>query len=114
MVDQPSPPSLQAIPEVSNSLQGLYDTVSALVQNVRGLSGQTPRQSGPSPKNPSQPKTKQGTKKDTSSRFTEVNRKTETVKIMTPDDATQYVIVTPISSLTMQDAVTGETWTWTL
>ena len=114
--NQPQGPSLQAIPELQNSMEGLYSTVSALVQNVRGLSGQTPRQSSPPRKNSSSntPKTQQIPKKENTGRFTEAVRVTQTVKITNPQDNTQYVMVKQITQLIMQDNVTGEQWVWKL
>lgn len=116
MANQPSGPSLQAIPELQQSVDGMYNTVSALVQTVRALAGQTPKQaSAPSRKStPNTPKTQQTQKKEQTGRWTEVSRVTSTVKITNPDDSTQYVMVKQITQLIMADSVTGEQWVWTL
>jgi hypothetical protein len=115
MTTQPSGPSLQAIPELQNSQEGMYNTVSALVQTVRALAGQTPKQSNRStPKTPNQQKPQDQPKKDNTGRWTEAVRVTSTVKITNPNDNTQYVMVKQITQLIMIDSVTGETWTWKL
>jgi hypothetical protein len=114
--NQPSGPSLQAIPELEQSMDGMYSTVSALVQTVRALAGQTPRQSsGARPAQKSNTsKTQQTQKKENTGRFTEQSRVTSTVKITNPQDDTQYVMVKQITQLIMVDNVTGEQWVWTL
>lgn len=44
--------------------------------------------------------------------FTEVSRKTKVERIYNPDDNTQYVDVEHVTSVTMGDKATGQTWTW--
>jgi len=114
MTTQPSGPALQAIPDMERSIESLYNTVAALVQNVRHLSGQSPAPPKTPPK-PNAPKPQQEkSKKQANGRFSEVTRATQTVKIENPQDSTQYVMVKQITRLVLQDNVTGETWEWTL
>jgi hypothetical protein len=116
MANQPSGPALQAIPELQQSMEGMYNTVAALVQVVRGLSGQTPKQSSAIPKGSkaNTSKTQQTQKKENTGRWSEASRVTSTVKITNPNDDTQYVMVNQITQLIMVDSVTGEQWVWNL
>lgn len=50
--------------------------------------------------------------KTTRSEFIEINRTTKLVKVVNPQNTSQYVMVKQIVALTMFDKVTGETWTW--
>src|SRR5579863_8869061 len=108
--EQPGSPSVQSIPSLDGTQQGMTDTVNALVNTVRALAGHQP-----APNNKSQPGTKndQQKKKNNRARFSELSRTTQTVKISNPDDPTQFVMVKQITKLVMQDNVTKETWEWT-
>jgi hypothetical protein len=122
--DQPAGPSIPAIPSWDGQIDSLPGIMDALTGAVRQLSGHFPAQNNTGPSSAAYPgggkvpssaqlnNTKDDNKKKP--QYTEVNRQTKDVKITNPDDATQYVIVTQIVALTMQDNVTKEQWIWKL
>jgi hypothetical protein len=128
--DQPAGPTIPAIPTYDG--QNLDGVIEALTGAVRQLSGHVPRPNNEARaneflsgmKDASNNKDKKDGKtkspptpkdKDTKEqRFSEIERVTQDVKITNPQDKTQYVIVTQIVELTMQDNVTKEKWYWKL
>jgi hypothetical protein len=105
--DQPTTPTLMAVPEVDGTSQGLENTVAALVYNVRQLSGQKPDTGSNSASTKKQPT------KGQTGRFVEISRATQSVTVSDPTSGAS-VTFEQITQLVMQDTVTGEQWTWNL
>lgn len=107
-VNQPTPKTLPAIPTATDLASALtaIQAITKIVQTL--LQG-----SGSAGGGITGFKTQSGSK--ASNNFTEVasRRVTKTVRIYNPSDQTQYVDVQQVSSVTMQDPMTGQTWTWT-
>lgn len=103
-VDQPGPVAIPAIPPATPNLASLVATVNAMRQVIIFITGQ---------QGPAGPQGAAGGGAKTKPvRWTEESRSTEKVKIYNPDDNTQFVEIERINKLTMQDGVTGESWTW--
>lgn len=66
------------------------------------------------PGGPKTPKTNPNPQpKPTKSNWTETSRATESVKVVNPNDDTQYIIFQRINSITFKDNTTGSTFVWT-
>lgn len=102
---QPNPVNIPSIPPARPDVQSLMHTVNAMRQVIMILSGQQGLR-GPQGAPGNNAKSKPA-------RWSESNRQTEKVKVYNPNDKTQFIEVERINSLTMRDAVTGETWNWT-
>lgn len=89
---QPGPKNIPAIPPAGPTIASLVQTVNTMRQVIIMLTNQQARQSV--------------------QRWTEANRTSSKVKIYDPNDKSVFVEVEQINSLTMQDGVTGETWSW--
>lgn len=128
-ISQPAvgPLRMRSIPPINTSngaaaqMASMAEAIAALTYNIQLLSGQLQQRdngngntnqgsgapgpgkggSAPRPPNPSK-----------QSRFAEVNRTTEKVKVTNPDDDSQFVEFNQINTLTMVDTITGETWSW--
>lgn len=108
--NQPSAPVLQGIPELDGTSQGLENTVAALINNVRALSGQV--STNANNLSPQQSST-QSSKKTKLGSFVEISRQTQSVTITDPNSGAS-VTFKQITQLVLQDTVTQETWTWNL
>ena len=109
-----NPPALPAIP-VANDLASVIQAVNAIRQWINSyqkpkvvISGFTTT----NPNNPNQPSNSGSS--NPQNNFTEVRAKriTSQVKVVNPNDSSQYVTVNQITGLTFQDPVTGQTVTW--
>lgn len=116
--DQPGAPTAKKVPTIPIATD-LNSALSALNAVRAWINAQQQPPAGgagggsggtiipPPPKQPPQPK-------PTTGRWNELSRTTQLVKITNPADPTQFVEVLQLSSLTMQDSQTKETWVWHL
>lgn len=103
----------QKIPSVpaATDLQSALNAINTLRQAVAILSGQLAGKSSLVPPGAGNI-TPLDTKNKGVGRFVEVKRTVETQRITNPSDSGQYVDVELITSITMQDPVTGQQWVW--
>lgn len=100
----PLQPRMPTVPNFSSDdPASMARALSALKQGYELLAGQ--RAPGSALNSKTQPKAKQG-------RFTETHRTKDKVRVFNKDDHDQFVDVERITSLTLRDNVTGETWIW--
>lgn len=102
-IQQPKPVQYPSIP-VATDLPSAIAAINAMRQVVQKLSGGFTTSSSGKKNTPAPPQTT----------FTEISRATKTVRITNPNDPTQFIDVERISSLTLKDSQTGETWGWNL
>ena len=113
-VVQPSPPALPAIP-VATNLATAIQAINVMRQAINTMNNNIP----PNNQNSQNPTmngftTKQNQQQNTpqKSGFVQVSVVKNTVRITNPDNPDQYVDVEQITGLTMQNSVTGQSWTW--
>ena len=113
-VVQPSPPALPAIP-IATNLATAIQAINVMRQAINTMNNNIP------PNNQNNQNTimngfttKQDQQQNTpqKSGFVQVSVVKNTVRITNPDNPDQYVDVEQITGLTMQNAVTGQSWTW--
>lgn len=113
-VVQPSPPALPAIP-VATNLATAIQAINVMRQAINTMNNNIP------PNNQNNQNTningfttKQNQQQNTpqKSSFVQVSVVKNTVRITNPDNPDQYVDVEQITGLTMQNPVTGQSWTW--
>lgn len=113
-VVQPSPPALPAIP-VATNLATAIQAINVMRQAINTMNNNIP------PNNQNNQNTnmngfttKQNQQQNTpqKSGFVQVSVVKNTVRITNPDNPDQYVDVEQITGLTMQNPVTGQSWTW--
>ena len=113
-VVQPSPPALPAIP-VATNLATAIQAINVMRQTINTMNNNIP------PNNQNNQNTningfttKQNQQQNTpqKSGFVQVSVVKNTVRITNPDNPDQYVDVEQITGLTMQNPVTGQSWTW--
>lgn len=105
--------TLPSIPTAVD-LPSALAAINALAMGFRLLTNQTktaPRSMQPGHGVTNSVKSKNpGTNKQ--GRWNESARTTQVVRVTNPEDATQFVDVKQINSLTMKDSQTGEQWQW--
>jgi len=107
--DQPSAPTIPAVPQWDGSAAGLQNILNQITQALNQLTNNRPHP--PVPSGPGSNQNQQ--QKQNVGRFKEVGRDTQKVTIKDPNsDATLTYV--QITNLTMKDTVTGELWTWSL
>lgn len=91
---------------MTNQSPGSAGSLSLLKPKFTGVKNTTPpnRKGGGTNQNP--PGQKQ-------SSFKQSNITIQKIKVSNPNDSSQFVTVNQVTSLTMVNPVTGETWTWT-
>ena len=113
-VVQPSPQALPAIP-VATNLATAIQAINVMRQAINTMNNNIP------PNNQNNQNTningfttKQNQQQNTpqKSSFVQVSVVKNTVRITNPDNPDQYVDVEQITGLTMQNPVTGQSWTW--
>ena len=102
-VGQPAPVQLQSIPMAPHQFD--WNAVRAMLNQMKRAIETLSGQIGGSTSNQKKKNNKVG-------KYIEVDRQTAQVRITNPQDSNQYVDVLRINSLTFQDSVTGEKWTW--
>lgn len=101
-IQQPPPNPIPAIPVATDLASAL-----AAINIIRQILAQPKKNNGTFAQNA---QTKQST--SNKGRWSEAKRTTERVRIENPTDPSQFVEIDRINNLTMQDAQTGDQWTW--
>lgn len=115
--DQPGEPTAKTVPTipVARDLASALAAINAITAwiNAQQQPKRTAQGTGgggttiPPKPTPKQPQPQQG-------RWNEITRQTQKVKIVNPQDPTQFVEVEQLTKLVMQDSQTKETWIWSL
>lgn len=106
---QPPQAPFPAIPQAVD-LPSALRAINAMAAIIRNITGQLGRSSGGGGGGHTDSRSKQPPKQGRWVQKT-VNRKT--VRIFNPQDKTQFVDVSRVANLVMQDSVTGEEWIYT-
>lgn len=123
-IADPNSVNLPSIPVANpNDPNSMAAAINGLRQAYYAERNGTPGDNGASPRgnNPQQSKATKGQQKPqqkpkqkNTSDFVETGRTKQKVRIFNPDDHTQWIDIEQITSLTLVNQVTGETWFWKL